>query len=199
MTRSRHHARARPAFSLVEAAIVVVIIGIVAAIAVPRMGAAAVRARIGSLRANLAALDRAAEMYAAEHAGRCPAHDSAGTLDTSGEALAARLLGATHESGAPGGWLGPYLLRVPPNPFNGLSTVRVDGAPAGAGTHGWRYDSATRSFRADDSPAMAAIGAQSPAAATLAAGDLMAGKPPDDGALKALGGSAIEGAKGVDD
>lgn len=199
MPRSRYPARTRPAFSLVEVAIVVIIIGIVAAIAVPRMGGAVVRTRVGSLRADVAALDRAAEMYAAEHSGRCPAHDSAGTLDTSGEALAARLLGATHESGAPGGWLGPYLLRVPPNPFNGRSTVRVDGAPAGAGTHGWCYDSATWSFRADDSPAMAAIGAQSPAAATLAAGDLMAGKPPDDAAIKALGGSAIEDAKGVDD
>lgn len=176
------------AFSLVEVAVVIVIIGIVAAIAVPRLTGAAVRTRIGTLRANIAVLDRAAEMYAAEHAGRCPAHDASGALDTDGGSLAARLLAGTAESGAPGGHLGPYLLRLPPNPFSGLSTVRVDGAAAGAGTHGWRYDSALRSFRADDSEAMAAIGAQSVHAATAAAGGLIAGDALDAAALKALDG-----------
>ncbi|MBX3405134.1 MAG: prepilin-type N-terminal cleavage/methylation domain-containing protein [Phycisphaeraceae bacterium] len=176
------------AFSLVEVAVVIIIIGIIGAIAVPRLTGAAVRTRIGTLRANIAVLDRAAEMYAAEHAGRCPACDSSGSIDPDGDGLAARLLDVTAESGAPGGHLGPYLLRLPPNPFNGLATVRIDGAAAGAGTHGWRYDSALRSFRADDSPAMAAIGAQSVHAATAAAGGLIAGDALDAAALKALDG-----------
>lgn len=186
--------RARPlhatfrAFSLIEIAVVVVIIGIIAAIAVPRMSGAAVRTRVASMRGNLATLNRAAEMYAAEHAGRCPACDAAGAISPDGEALALRLVQSTTETGEQSGAFGPYLLRVPPNPFNHLATVRIDGAPAGAGTHGWRYDSATRSFQADDSAAMAVIGAESVAAAAVATGDMISGKAVDADALKALDG-----------
>lgn len=188
MTRAPATQRHTRAFSLVEIAVVVVIIGIVAAIAVPRMSAGAVRAQVASMRASLATLNRAAELYAAEHAGRCPACDASGAVSLDGEAVTLRLVKSTTESGAIGGAFGPYLLRMPPNPFNQLATVRVDGAAAGAGTHGWRYNSATRSFQADDSAAMAAIGAESAAAAAVATGDLISKKAIDADALKALDG-----------
>ncbi len=167
MTCARTQPRLRPAFSLVELVVAVVIIGIIAAIAVPRMSSAAARARVNSLRGDLAVLNRAVEFYAAEHCGRHPGQDASGSPLTDGDDLAVRLIGRTNERGNPGTSFGPYLLRVPANPFNGLATIRIDGAPAGAGTHGWHYASATRSFAPDDSVATAAIAADSVGIAAL--------------------------------
>lgn len=154
-------------FSLVELVIVVVIIGIVAAIAVPRMSSAAARARATSLRADLAAMNHAADFYIAEHGGLCPAQDGLGAIASDGIELIARLVDRTDGFGASGSQFGPYLMKLPANPFNGLSTVRIDGAPPGAGTHGWRYDSVNRSFRADDSVETAAIRADTIEAAAV--------------------------------
>ena len=144
-----HAANARPrGFSLVELVVVVVIIGIIAAIAVPRMSSAAARSKFGALRANLATLNRAVDLYTIEHGGLHPAQDKTGAL-TDGDQVIVHLLEKTDEFGSPASIFGPYLLRMPLNPFNGLATVRVDGAPAGAGTHGWRFNSARRVFVSD--------------------------------------------------
>jgi prepilin-type N-terminal cleavage/methylation domain-containing protein len=154
---------ARGAFSLLELVVVIVIIGIVAAIAIPRMSSAAARSRVTSLRGTLATLNRATELYSTEHEGLHPAQDKTGAIDTNAAALVSRLLDKTDVFGQSGSLFGPYLYSMPANPFNGLNTVRIDGAAAGAGTHGWRYDSALRSFAADDSAVTAAIVAESDA------------------------------------
>lgn len=145
------------AFSLLEIVVVIVIIGIVAAIAVPRMSSAASRSRVSALRADLAAMNRATELYMVEHGGRHPALDKTGALADSSTEFAARLVERTDEFGSPGSLYGPYLLRIPINPLNGLSSVRVNGPAAGAGTHGWRFDTATQTFAPDDSAVTAAI------------------------------------------
>jgi hypothetical protein len=44
---------------------------------------------------------------------------------------------------------GPYLRAWPENPVNGRRSIRIDGAPAGANTHGWRVDSATGRIESD--------------------------------------------------
>lgn len=46
----------------------------------------------------------------------------------------------------------PAIRRMPVNPFNGLNTVRIDGEPAGAGKAGWRFDTKTIRFQADNDP-----------------------------------------------
>lgn len=183
MTCAHPPARLRTAFSLVEIVIVVVIIGIVAAIAVPRMSSAASRARATSIRADLAAMNRAAEFYTAEHGGLHPGQDKTGAPLPDGTALVLRLTEQTDVHGEPGTIYGPYLLRMPVNPFNGLTTVRIDGAPAGAGTHGWRYDSPSRAFQADDSVQTASITADSLAATVL--------EKDGAGGVKVLGGAAV--------
>lgn len=177
------HARARDrrGFSLVEIVIVVVIIGIVAAIAVPRMSSAAARARGTSLRADISAMNRAVEFYTAEHGGLHPGQDKTGATLADGDAVVARLVEQTDCHGDPGTVYGPYLLRIPINPINGLATVRIDGAPAGAGTHGWRYDSVLRQFLPDDSVATAAIVADAAAVAAV--------EKDGSGGMKALGGA----------
>ncbi len=45
---------------------------------------------------------------------------------------------------------GPYIKKIPVNPYNGLDTVRFDGEPAGAGKAGWRVDTKTGLFQADN-------------------------------------------------
>jgi len=62
-------------FNLVELVIVVVIIGVVAAIAVPRISRAARGAADSAVRADLAALRNAIDLYYAEHNGEFPGQD----------------------------------------------------------------------------------------------------------------------------
>ncbi|MBN1392914.1 MAG: hypothetical protein JW947_08945 [Sedimentisphaerales bacterium] len=55
------------------------------------------------------------------------------------------------------GRYGPYIDEIPTNPFNGLKTVRFNGEPAGTGMAGWRLDTKTGLFQADNNPACAAL------------------------------------------
>ena len=52
---------------------------------------------------------------------------------------------------------GRYLRKVPANPFNGLDTIRFDGAPAGTGEAGWHLDTCTGYFQADNDTAYASL------------------------------------------
>jgi prepilin-type N-terminal cleavage/methylation domain-containing protein len=129
-------------FSLVELAIVVAIIGIIAAIAIPRFGAAASNATDANARGNRALFQSAIDRYLAEHNGRSLAEGGAVKFRL-------RLLFRTNELGGAGGILGPYLHEIPTNPYNQLRSIRIDGAPAGANTHGWHLDSTTHEISLD--------------------------------------------------
>ena len=67
---------ARKGFTLVELLLVVLILGILASIVVPRMSSAAADANIAQCNANWANLVRALELYAANNAGVYPADQS---------------------------------------------------------------------------------------------------------------------------
>lgn len=142
--------RFHPAFSLIELVIVVVIIGIVAAIAVPRFSSAAERSMDAALAQNLSVLQKAIDLYTAEHADLSPAREPGGSVSTA-TAFARRLLQRTDAMGqlSAVGMFGPYLRAWPENPVNGRRSIRIDGAPAGANTHGWRVDSATGKIESD--------------------------------------------------
>lgn len=139
------------AFSLIELVIVVVIIAVVAVIAVPRMSSAAARSSDASIKANVAILQRAIDLYMAEHAGRTPAHESDGSISSDEASFPKRLLLFTELDGSPGsGPFGPYIAAIPENVFNKSSSIRIDGSLAGSGTHGWRFDSSRASIAPDD-------------------------------------------------
>ncbi|MFK7760127.1 MAG: prepilin-type N-terminal cleavage/methylation domain-containing protein [Phycisphaerales bacterium] len=137
----------RRAFSLIELVIVVVIIGIIGAIAVPRISSASQNAARNAVIADQGTLQRAIDLYAVEHQGVLP-HVGIGTkrefyfrlLRTS------NLDGTINEST---GIYGPYINGLPANRYNGLSTIRIGGAPAGANTHGWRYTAVTGQIEPD--------------------------------------------------
>jgi len=141
---SNHHARS--AFSLIELVIVVVIIGIIGTIAIPRMSSSAENAAANAVIADRATLQRAIDLYEIEHQG-VMIHVGAATTNT----YYLRLLKKTDLDGTvnDAGIYGPYINTIPTNLHNGLPTVRIDGAPAGANTHGWRYDSTSGTIEPD--------------------------------------------------
>ena len=131
---------------MIELAIVVVIMGIIAAIALPRLSSASENAARNAVAHDRSVLQRAIDLYTLEHLNTLPHAGAA-----SKEIFVLRLLARTDENGVilEHGHLGPYLSTVPVNRVNGLATIRRDGAAPGANTHGWRYDTATGQIEPD--------------------------------------------------
>ena len=137
-------------FTLVEILIVVIILGILAAIVIPQFTEASNDARESSLTSNLQTLRSQLELYKVQHNDDFPGAATSswedcmtGKTDSNGD---------TEADGAAAAdcVFGPYLQQIPTNPFNGSSAVRVDGAAAGADTDGWRFDATSGAIQADD-------------------------------------------------
>jgi general secretion pathway protein G len=142
--------QAKRGFTLVEILIVVVILGILAAIVIPQFTQASTEAKTNSLASDLQTMRSQIELYKVQH------NDTAPALATFEDQMiyctnAAGATAATpskQRDTANGFIYGPYLERIPENPFNNLDTV-VDwsaGTPAG----GWGYIAATGEIRAAD-------------------------------------------------
>ena len=88
-------------FSLVELVIVMTIIGLLAAIAIPRFSQASAGAGEAALRADLHIMRQAIDYYAAEHEGDWPSLRAAGGVvgPQNGEAFARQLTWYTSETG----------------------------------------------------------------------------------------------------
>ncbi len=136
--------RARSGFTLVEILIVVIILGILAAIVIPQFSDASTQARESSLRADLRSMRSQVELYSVQHNDNLPGADT-------GTTFVEAMTGTTNAAGSKtGADFGPYVLKIPTNPFSSLATVREGGAAAGAGTEGWRFDTVSGAFHADD-------------------------------------------------
>ena len=144
--------KAKSGFTLVEILIVVVILGILAAIVIPQFTEASTEAKTSSLCTDLQTVRSQIELYKIQHNDNLPA--SAGEASADFER---RMTTQTDIAGAAGADYGPYLQKIPTNQFNDLNTVRVDGAAAGANTDGWRFDTTSGLFQADDTAAHAAL------------------------------------------
>lgn len=132
-------------FTLVEVLVVVSLIGILAAIVVPKYQSSTNGAQLACLRSNLHAIRKQIELYKIHHNGALPA-----MVGDTGEDFIRRMTTPTDVSGAAGGPFGPYLERMPANVFNKSRTVRIGDPAAGANTDGWRFDPLTNVFQADD-------------------------------------------------
>lgn len=138
----------RRAFSLIELVIVVVIIGIIAAIAIPRMSRGATGAAENSLKADLALLRNAIELFQTENGGNYPATAAAvqtaltGYSDGNGGTTA---YVATRPTGFP---YGPYLKDVPKLPMGTNKDLNTIGTSVAAGT-AWVFDTTSHDFKAN--------------------------------------------------
>ena len=132
------------AFTLVEVLIVVIVLGILAAIVVPQFSSASEDATLSALQTTLQTMRAQLELYKLQHTGTYP------TL----AAFTAQMTAQTNISGAAGTDFGPYILAVPVNPFTNVSTLTTNAASAG---QGWYYNETTGEFRANDSVAHRAL------------------------------------------
>ena len=128
----------RKGFTLVEILIVVIILGILAAIVIPQFTEASNDARKSALESDLQTLRSQIELYKIQHLDTYPDKDTIVTLLTT----------KTDASGAAGGTFGPYLQSFPTNPFvSGDAAKQVTGGAATvkgtAGATGWMYNSTT--------------------------------------------------------
>ncbi|MFW6154387.1 MAG: type II secretion system protein [Planctomycetota bacterium] len=138
----------RGGFTLVEVLIVVLIIGILAMVVVPRVVTAAAQARESALETDLIVIRRAVDLYRAEHDGRLPHLDEAGNVSLAG--ISWRLTRPTTPTGKldPNGECGPYLNEWPANPYiSGPAGRQITcGAAADAprdDSSGWYYSTTT--------------------------------------------------------
>lgn len=140
--------RAKSGFTLVEILIVVVILGILAAIVIPQFTDASTEAKTSSLCSDLQTVRSQIELYKIQHNDDLP--DMTVDLLTGDNALTLVTLidGTVVASGADNSY-GPYLQKIPTNPFNDDASIRIDGAAAGAGTNGWSFNTTTGAFHAD--------------------------------------------------
>jgi prepilin-type N-terminal cleavage/methylation domain-containing protein len=139
---------AKSGFTLVEMLIVVVIMGILAAIVVPQFSQSSDDARYASTVQNLQSLRGQIDLYRNQHANTFPGNTSATADDTT---FRDQLTLPTNEAGVTGAFgsplfpFGPYIhTQLPANPFSGSRVVEnVDTFPAtapGGSSPGWVYE-----------------------------------------------------------
>ena len=134
-------------FTLVEILIVVVILGILAAIVIPQFSEASTEAKESSLCSDLQTMRSQIELYKIQHNDDLP---GAGVATTEQALTGLTDIDGNIAAAAGPGVYGPYIQKIPTNPFNDLNTIREGGAVAGADTEGWRLDMTTGVFQADD-------------------------------------------------
>ncbi len=108
-------------FTLVEILIVVVILGILAAIVIPQFTQASTEAREASLRSNLQSIRSQIELFKIQHNDDAPVFAN----------FVAQMKGRTDQDGTVNpttGKFGPYLQAIPVNPFTSSNVVDADGS-----------------------------------------------------------------------
>ena len=138
------HTRRHHGFTLVEILIVVVILGILAAIVIPQFTSASESAKASSLVSQLQTIRSQLELYQVQHNGDYP---TLATLQTGDPDNWTGLSTQTDVDGAAGTDFGPYLQKAPVNPFTGTSNVIASTGTAAA-TVGWLYNETTGEIKA---------------------------------------------------
>ena len=149
----------RAGFTLIEILIVIVILGIVAAIVVPELSSASRQAREGVMKDDLRFLREQATRYMIQHDDDPPGYPGGDTTQVPTEALFVDQMtrytdgqGNTNGSYSNTYRYGPYLTKIPENPITSMSGVHVvaNGAPIPppdlSQPYGWIYKPETLQF-----------------------------------------------------
>jgi general secretion pathway protein G len=141
-------------FTLVEILIVVIILGILAAIVIPQFTEASGEARISNLMTNLQTVRSQLLLYKTQHSETYPGSTSDATLFGKQLTQYSNVAGGVNATPDTAHTFGPYLQSVPKNPVSNDSTVTIVNnagtaftAPAADG--GWWFNIATGEFRAN--------------------------------------------------
>jgi len=124
--------------SYLELAILILLLGVFVFIDAPDFISASEEGKICELIDGLERMRPQLSLYQAEHNGKLPPCDS---YESFRQAM-------TTDDGKHN----RYVDVIPRNPFNDLRTVRFDGSPPGTGQAGWRLDTKTGRFQADNDP-----------------------------------------------
>jgi len=139
----------KPAFTLVEILIVVIILGILAGIVIPNITGVTVISREANLKENLSKIRAQIQVYRQQHTALPAAADFVDQMtrytDPDGNVADTRDNDYRY---------GPYLEQMPPNPVTGDTTIRVAANaaqrhPPGDQDGGWWYNETTGDFYAD--------------------------------------------------
>lgn len=131
----------RTAFTLVEVLIVVIVLGILAAIVVPQFSNASTDAKLSALQSNLQIVRGQLQLYKLQHNDAWPT-----AANFSDQMTKNSKVDGSVGLPADGFALGPYLQQIPANPYTNTNTV----GSGAVGTSAWYYDAATGTFRAND-------------------------------------------------
>jgi general secretion pathway protein G len=135
--------KAKSGFTLVEILIVVVILGILAAIVIPQFTEASTEARASTLVSDLQTMRSQLELYKIQHRDTLPAL----ATFTAQMTTYSDIDGNTNAAKTAVFKFGPYLQKIPTNPFNTANTIAAAVPTAGSGT-GWSYTAASGAFYA---------------------------------------------------
>ncbi|MCC2960131.1 prepilin-type N-terminal cleavage/methylation domain-containing protein [Massilia sp. IC2-278] len=163
-------------FTLIELLIVVIIIAILAAIAIPQFSNTSGDAQESAALANLTTMRSAIELYRVQHNGRypskapvtgstaptCPDSGGGSTADNNATTFTDQLTkysslsGHTCATAAAGYSFGPYIRAIPSEPITGSNAVVVATAATatptpGAATVGWRFVNDTGTLQINSS------------------------------------------------
>ena len=146
----------RNGFTLVEILIVVIILGILAAIVIPQFSDASEKARLSSLVSDLQTVRSQIQLYKFHHIGDLPGtvggvsfEDSMTKYTTIDGEL------AVPQAPDPNVY-GPYLRMIPTNPFDDSVDITAGAGPPDL-SGGWYYNATTGAFNANDSAEHAAL------------------------------------------
>lgn len=131
--------RLRTAFTLVELTIVVAILGILAAIVIPKLSSATDSAKSNGAASQLTSVRKQLEVWKLDHAGNFPTLSQLqeGSNDWAVLTGKTSVAGELQEAGPHG----PYFPSPPMNPYTNSSLVVEAGSPVV--TAGWTYDDDT--------------------------------------------------------
>ncbi|RPI64115.1 MAG: prepilin-type N-terminal cleavage/methylation domain-containing protein [Planctomycetaceae bacterium] len=140
------------AFTLVEILIVVIILGILAAIIVPKFSTASATARASMMADDLRLMRTQIAVFKSQHTDVPPGYVGLVIGATADEPTFIQHM--TTVTTCVGRNFGPYLREMPVNPINNKSTIEIiaDGTTfpvAGDNSHGWIYQPSTMTFKAD--------------------------------------------------